>query len=67
MGFTNPLMALDYISKYLYISKYQYISKYPYDFSLIIIDYRMSPMQSCELSNKISKINPNIRIVLITA
>ena len=55
MGFTNPLMALDYISKY------------PYDFSLIIIDYRMPPMQGCELSNKISKINPNIKMVLITA
>ncbi|HJT83588.1 MAG TPA: response regulator [Nitrososphaeraceae archaeon] len=55
IGFTNPLIALDYISKY------------PYDFSLIIIDYRMSPMQGCELSNKISKINPNIKMVLITA
>lgn len=55
MGFTNPLMALDYISKY------------PYDFSLIIIDYKMSPMKGCELSNKISKINPNIKMVLISA
>ena len=55
MGFTNPLVVLDYISKY------------PYDFSLIIIDYKMSPMQGCELSKKISKINPNIKMVLITA
>ena len=55
MGFTKPLMALDYIRKY------------PDDFSLIIIDYRMPQMQGCELSNKISKINPKIKMVLITA
>lgn len=55
MGFTNPRMALDYISKY------------PNDFSLIIVDYKMPSMQGCELSKKISKINPNIKMVLITA
>jgi DNA-binding NtrC family response regulator len=55
MGFTKPLMALDYIRKY------------PDDFSLIIVDYRMPQMQGCELSNKISKINPKIKMVLITA
>ena len=55
MGFTQPLMALDYIRKY------------PDDFSLIIVDYKMSPMQGCELSKKISKINPKIKMVLITA
>jgi two-component SAPR family response regulator len=27
----------------------------------------MPPMQGCELSNKISKINPNVKMVLITA
>ena len=54
-GFTQPLMALDYIRRY------------PDDFSLIIIDYRMPQMQGCELSNKISEINPNIKMVLITA
>ena len=55
IGFTNPLMALDYIHKH------------PYEFDLIIIDYRMSPMLGCELSNKISAINPKIKMVLITA
>ena len=55
IGFTNPLMALDYIHKH------------PYEFDLIIIDYKMSPMQGCELSNKISIINPNIKMVIITA
>ena len=54
-GFTNPLMALDYIRKH------------PDEFDLAIVDYRMSPMQGCELSNKISKINPKIKMVLITA
>ena len=55
MGFTNPLFFLDYILEH------------QDEFSLIIIDYRMSPMQGCELSNKISEINPNIKMVLITA
>jgi CheY-like chemotaxis protein len=55
IGFTNPLMALDYIRKH------------PDIFDLIIIDYKMSPMQGCELSNKISTINPNIKMVIITA
>jgi DNA-binding NtrC family response regulator len=55
IGFTNPLIALDYIRKY------------PGIFDLIIIDYKMSPMQGCELSNKISTINPNIKMVIITA
>ena len=55
IGFTNPLMALDYIREH------------PDEFDLIIIDYKMSPMQGCELSNKISTINPNIKMVIITA
>ena len=55
IGFTNPLMALDYIHKH------------PVMFDLIIIDYKMSPMQGCQLSNKISTINPNIKMVIITA
>ena len=55
IGFSNPLIALDYIRKH------------PAIFDLIIIDYKMSPMQGCELSNKISTINPNIKMVIITA
>ena len=55
IGFTNPLFILDYIHKY------------PNQFGLIIIDYRMPQMLGCELSNKISKINPKIKMVLITA
>jgi DNA-binding NtrC family response regulator len=55
MGFTDSLVILDYIRKY------------PNEFDLIIIDYKMSPMQGCELSNKISTINAKIKMVLITA
>ena len=36
IGFTNPLLALDYIHKH------------PDEFDLIIVDYRMSPMLGCE-------------------
>ena len=39
-GFTNPTIILDYVHQR------------PDDFSLIIVDYRMSPMQGSELANK---------------
>ncbi|HYY70826.1 MAG TPA: response regulator, partial [Nitrososphaeraceae archaeon] len=55
MGFTNPLFFIDYIREH------------PDKFSLIILDYRMSPMQGCEISNKISTINPKIKMILLTA
>ena len=55
MGFTNPLLILDYICEH------------PNRFDLIIIDYKMSPMQGCELSKKISAINPKIKMIFITA
>jgi DNA-binding NtrC family response regulator len=54
-GFTNPLFALNYINNH------------PNEFGLIIVDYRMSPMHGCELSSKISAINPKIKMILITA
>ncbi|MDF2736544.1 MAG: hypothetical protein K0S93_400 [Nitrososphaeraceae archaeon] len=47
MEFTNPLFILDYIHEC------------PDKFSMIIVDYRMSPMQGSELANKISAINPS--------
>lgn len=55
IGFTNPLFALNYINNH------------PTEFGLIILDYRMYPMQGCELANKISAINSKIKMVLITA
>ncbi len=54
-GFTNPVIA------------FNFIHEHPDEFSLIIVDYRMSPIQGCELSSKISEINPKIKMVLITA
>ena len=41
--------------------------EHPDIFDLIIVDYRMSPMQGCELANKISAINPTIKMIIITA
>jgi DNA-binding NtrC family response regulator len=55
IGFTNPLLALDYIHIH------------PNEFGFIILDYKMSPMQGCKLSKKVSKINPKIKMVIITA
>ena len=55
MGFTNPLFILDYIREH------------PDKFSLIIVDYRMSPMQGDELANEIAKINPTIKMIFLTA
>lgn len=55
MGFTNPILALDYIRED------------PEEFALIILDYKMFPMQGCELSNKISAINSKIKMILLTA
>jgi DNA-binding NtrC family response regulator len=49
IGFTNPLFILEYVCKN------------SNEFELIIIDYRMPQMLGCELSNKISAINPNIK------
>jgi DNA-binding NtrC family response regulator len=54
-GFTSPIIILDYVHQH------------PDEFSLIIVDYRMSPMQGSELANKISAINPKIKMMLITA
>jgi DNA-binding NtrC family response regulator len=54
-GFTSPIIILDYIHKH------------PDEFGLIMVDYRMSPMQGSELASKISTINPKIKMIIITA
>jgi DNA-binding NtrC family response regulator len=54
-GFTDPLSFLEYFRQY------------PNEFNMIILDYRMSPMQGCELAKETRKINPNIKMVLVTA
>ncbi len=55
MGFTNPLLFLDYVREH------------PDKFDLIIVDYKMSPMKGCELTKEIVAINPKIKMILITA
>jgi DNA-binding NtrC family response regulator len=55
MGFTNPLLCLDYVREY------------PDRFDLIIVDYKMSPMKGCELTKEIVAINPKIKMIIITA
>ena len=42
-GFTNPLSFLEYFSQY------------PNEFNMIILDYRMSPMQGCELAKRLQR------------
>jgi DNA-binding NtrC family response regulator len=54
MAFTNPLHALDYIHEH------------PDKFDLIILDYRILPMQGDELSNKIHTINSKIKMIIFT-
>lgn len=55
IGFTNPLLLLDYIRHH------------DNKFRLLLIDYKMSHITGCQLANKITDINPRIKMVLITA
>jgi DNA-binding NtrC family response regulator len=55
VGFTNPLFIIDYIHDN------------PDQIELILIDYKMSQMSGCELANQIYTINPQIKMVLLTA
>jgi DNA-binding NtrC family response regulator len=55
--FTDPVIALEHITLTLNIDKYV----------LIISDLRMPNVNGLELLNKVKKINPNIRTVLMTA
>src|SRR5688500_5968084 len=55
IGFTDPLLLLDYILHH------------DSHFRLVLIDYQMPQITGCELANKIADINPRIEMVLITA
>jgi DNA-binding NtrC family response regulator len=55
VGFTNP------------ISFIEYLRTRQDKFDLILIDYKMPQMSGCELANQITKINPRIKLVLMTA
>jgi DNA-binding NtrC family response regulator len=55
VGYANP------------ISFVRYLRTHQDKFILILIDYKMPQMTGCELANQITKINPNVKMVLMTA
>ena len=55
VGFTNPLLALEHIQE----------NQEEYD--LILSDYKMTPIDSCDLAKKIAEVNISITIIIITA
>ncbi len=54
-GFTNPGPFLEYLKQH----------KDEFDF--VILDYKMPPMQGCEVANTVYNINPKIKMILLTA
>ena len=54
-GFTNPLLALKHIQQ----------NQEEYD--LILSDYKMTPIDGCDLAKKIAEVNTSITIIIITA
>jgi CheY-like chemotaxis protein len=55
-GFTNPLLA------------FQYIKKNQEELDLILCDYKMIPFNGCDLARKIAaEVNTTITIIIITA
>ena len=54
-GFTNPVSFLEYVKQHTD------------EFEFVILDYRMSPMESGELANKLYEINHKIKMILLTA
>ena len=55
VGFTDPLLALEHIQE----------NHEEYD--LILSDYRMTPIDGCDLAKKIAEVNTSITIIIITA
>jgi DNA-binding NtrC family response regulator len=54
-AFTNPLEALNHIEKN------------PEDYGLVISDFKMPEMDGNELCTKLININPNLKVILISA
>ena len=55
-GFTKPLVALEYIKEN------------QYEFDLILSDYKMIPIDGCDLARKIiTELDAKIKVIIITA
>jgi DNA-binding NtrC family response regulator len=54
-AFTNPLEALNHIEKN------------PEDYGLVISDFKMPVMNGNELCTKLTNINPNLKVILMSA
>ncbi|HET7643495.1 MAG TPA: response regulator [Nitrososphaeraceae archaeon] len=54
-AFTNPLEALNYIEKN------------PEDYGLVISDFKMPIMDGNEICTKLIHINPNLKVILMSA
>ena len=54
-GFTNPLEALNHVEK-----TFQ-------DYGLVISDFKMPKMDGNELCTKLININPNLKVILMSA
>ena len=55
-GFTKPLVALEYIKEN------------QYEFDLILSDYKMIPIDGCDLARKIiTELDTKIKVIIITA
>ena len=55
-GFTNPLLALEYIKEN------------QEEFDLILCDYKMNPINGCDFARKIAtEVSTTITIILLTA
>lgn len=55
LGFTNPNILINYIHQH------------PDQIGLILIDYKLPQLTGCELANQIFRINPKIKMILLTA
>src|SRR5688572_7732416 len=55
IGFTNPSYFVDYLKTH------------KDGIDLILIDYKLPKMTGCDLAEKIVKIDPRIKMILITA
>jgi DNA-binding NtrC family response regulator len=55
LGFTNPNILINYIHQH------------PDRIGLILIDYKLPRLTGCELAKQIFRINPKIKMILVSA